>query len=124
MSAQPPALAPGFQVDTLRVDRVLGRGAFGITYLVTDTVLYKPFALKEYLPEALAIRTGDGRVEARDADSAAAFNTGLEHFVAEGRTVAGLDHANIVKVFRCFEANGTAYLLMPYYKSRKTKPWR
>jgi formylglycine-generating enzyme required for sulfatase activity/serine/threonine protein kinase len=116
MSAQPPALAPGFQVDTLRVDRVLGRGAFGITYLVTDTVLYKPFALKEYLPEALAIRTGDGRVEARDADSAAAFNTGLEHFVAEGRTVAGLDHANIVKVFRCFEANGTAYLLMPYYK--------
>jgi serine/threonine protein kinase len=63
MSAQPPALAPGFQVDTLRVDRVLGRGAFGITYLVTDTVLYKPFALKEYLPEALAIRTGDGRVE-------------------------------------------------------------
>ncbi len=51
-----------------------------------------------------------------DAASNQAFATGLEHFLAEGRTVAQLQHPNIVKVFRCFEANGTAYLLMPYYQ--------
>ena len=53
MSSDTLALPPGFRVDSLRIDRVLGRGAFGITYLVTDTVLDSPFALKEYLPEAL-----------------------------------------------------------------------
>ena len=48
MNASVPALPPGARVDTLRIDRVLGHGAFGITYLVTDTVLASPFALKEF----------------------------------------------------------------------------
>jgi hypothetical protein len=46
-------------VDTLRIDRVLGSGAFGITYLVTDTLLGTPFALKEYLPRDLVRRLPD-----------------------------------------------------------------
>ena len=116
MISETLALPPGFRVDSLRIDRVLGQGAFGITYLATDTVLDSPFALKEYLPRALATRSADGRVASKDVASEEAFNAGLGHFLAEGRTVAGLEHANIVKVFRCFEANGTAYLLMPFYK--------
>ena len=116
MNSEALALPPGFRVDSLRIDRVLGQGAFGTTYLVTDTVLDSPFALKEYLPLALVTRAADGRVETKDAESRTAFDAGLEHFLAEGRTVAGLEHPNIVKVFRCFEANGTAYLLMPFYK--------
>ena len=113
MTSETLALPPGFRVDSLRIDRVLGQGAFGITYLVTDTVLDSPFALKEYLPLALVTREADGRVATKDAESAKPFNAGLGHFLAEGRTVAGLEHANIVKVFRCFEANGTAYLRIP-----------
>ncbi|MGK2925166.1 MAG: bifunctional serine/threonine-protein kinase/formylglycine-generating enzyme family protein [Lysobacterales bacterium] len=93
-------LPPGTLVDTLRIDRVLGAGAFGVTYLVTDTLLGTSFALKEYLPRDLAGRAPDA----------------LQHFLAEGRTLARLAHGNIVKVLRCFEANGTAYLLMPYYR--------
>lgn len=93
-------LPPGTLVDTLRIDRVLGAGAFGVTYLVTDTLLGTPFALKEYLPRDLAGGAPDG----------------LQHFLAEGRTLARLAHGGIVKVLRCFEANGTAYLLMPYYR--------
>jgi len=116
MNPAPLTLSPGTLVDTLRIDRVLGHGAFGVTYLVTDTVLSSPFALKEYLPENLVTRAGDGRLQAVDTASQEQFATGLRHFLAEGRTVAVLQHPNIVKVFRCFEANGTAYLLMPYYK--------
>jgi formylglycine-generating enzyme required for sulfatase activity/serine/threonine protein kinase len=111
-----PTLPPGTMIDTLRIDRILGQGAFGVTYLVTDTVLSSSFALKEYLPEGLAEREEDGRLRAVDEPSRELFNTGLDHFVAEGRTVAALHHPNIVKVFRCFEANGTAFLLMPYYE--------
>ena len=33
-----------------------------------------------------------------------------------GRILAGLDHPNVVKVFRCFEARNTAYLQMPWYR--------
>jgi len=116
MSAAAAALPPGTQIDTLRIDRVLGHGAFGVTYLVTDTVLASPFALKEFLPEGLVTRSADHRLSARDAASREQFASGMRHFLAEGRTVAQLDHPNVVKVFRCFEANGTAYLLMPYYR--------
>ena len=110
------ALPPGSRVDSLRVDRVLGDGAFAVTYLVTDTVLDTAFALKEYLPRGLVRRADDGRVEPVDEAAAARFREGLAHFLAEGRTVARLNHPGVVRVFRCFEANGTACLLMPYLR--------
>jgi formylglycine-generating enzyme required for sulfatase activity/serine/threonine protein kinase len=110
------ALAPGVVIDNLRVDRVLGMGSFGITYLVTDQVLNKTFALKEYLPRDHVSRSENGRLQPVSEQAAVVFSDGLVHFLAEGRTVAQLDHPNIVKVFRCFEAYGTAYLLMPYYR--------
>ncbi len=116
MSEETLALAPGAVVDNLRIDRVLGQGAFGITYLVTDQVLNKSFALKEYLPQELVSRSEDGVLQPSNAGLSSKFSTGLSHFLTEGRTIAQLEHANIVKVFRCFEANGTAYLLMPWYR--------
>jgi formylglycine-generating enzyme required for sulfatase activity/serine/threonine protein kinase len=116
MSGDSLALAPGSIVDNLRIDRVLGQGAFGITYLVTDEVLGKSFALKEYLPRELAKRRESGSLQAASEGSESLFQAGLSHFITEGRTVAPLDHPNIVSVFRCFEANGTAYLLMPFYR--------
>jgi formylglycine-generating enzyme required for sulfatase activity/serine/threonine protein kinase len=116
MSVVSLALAPGAVVDNLRVDRVLGQGAFGITYLVTDLVLDKSFALKEFLPLDLVSRAEDGGLRPKDEASGKPFATGLAHFLTEGRIVARFDHPNIVKVYRCFEANGTAYLLMPWYR--------
>jgi len=116
MTPTPLALAPGSTVDKLRIDRVLGQGAFGITYLVTDEVLGKSFALKEFLPREQVHRAQDGSLQAVNGQSADVFAAGLTHFLEEGRTVAPLDHPNIVTVFRCFETNGTAYLLMPYYR--------
>jgi formylglycine-generating enzyme required for sulfatase activity/serine/threonine protein kinase len=116
MSVVSLALAPGAVIENLRVDRVLGQGAFGITYLVTDQVLNKSFALKEYLPRDQVSRNEDGSLQAMGGQVSKLYATGLSHFLSEGRTVAQLDHPNIVKVFRCFETNGTAYLLMPWYR--------
>jgi len=67
MSAVTLALAPGSIVDKLRIDRVLGQGAFGITYLVTDELLGQSFALKEYLPRAHVQRAEDGMLQASSA---------------------------------------------------------
>ena len=108
-------LAPGTRVDSLRVDRALGQGAFGVTYLVTDTVLDKSFALKEYLPAGLVERIEDGSLKPSNDDSRRRFDEGLAAFIAEGRTLARLEHPNVARVVRCFEANGTAYLQMPWY---------
>ena len=116
MSAVSQALTPGSTVDKLRIDRVLGQGAFGITYLVTDELLGKSFALKEFLPRDHVRRAEDGSLQPVREESSTVIATGLAHFLEEGRTLALLDHPNIVTVFRCFEANGTAYLLMPYYR--------
>ena len=110
------ALAPGAVVDGLRIDRVLGQGAFGITYLVTDQALNKSFALKEFLPRDEVSRNEEGRLQPLGDDATRRFSTGLSNFVAEGRIVAQLEHPHVVEVIRCFEANGTAYLLMPYYR--------
>jgi formylglycine-generating enzyme required for sulfatase activity len=109
-------LQPGDRVDQFRVDRVLGQGAFAVTYLVTDTVLNAPFALKEFLPRERAHRAPDGSLQPVDSSSDAAFRQGRQAFVAEGQVLAGLDHPNVVKVLRCFEARNTAYLQMPFYR--------
>jgi formylglycine-generating enzyme required for sulfatase activity len=112
--AQP--LKPGTRIESLRIDRVLGQGAFGVTYLVTDTVLDASFALKEFLPRRLVKRSENGALKSIDAAAQVKFTEGLASFLAEGRTAAGLEHTNVVKVFRCFEANGTAYLQMSWYR--------
>ena len=42
------------------------------------------------------------------------FIWGLTRFVEEGRTLAALDHRNIVRVHTVFEENATAYMVMAY----------
>ncbi len=118
MTSQSAALQPGSHVGELQINAILGVGAFGITYLVTDPAIGTRFALKEYLPAKLVLRQIDGEVLTIDDDSSPLFAEGLKAFLNEARMVAALDHPNIVKVLRYFEANGTAYYLMPYYEGQ------
>ena len=85
-----------------------------ITYLANDTNLAKRVALKEYLPRDFATRTtGSTVVPNSDAD-AKDYRWGLERFLDEARTLARFDHPHLNKVYRFFEANGTAYLVLEY----------
>ncbi|KAA6182479.1 protein kinase [Thiohalocapsa marina] len=99
------------------VGRVLGKpGGFGITYLGWDLKLQTRVAIKEYLPRDLAGRgTDQSTVAAHSGEDAELFRFGLEQFLREARTLAQLDHPNIVRVRQFFEANETAYLVMDYY---------
>ncbi|MDT8319916.1 MAG: bifunctional serine/threonine-protein kinase/formylglycine-generating enzyme family protein [Xanthomonadales bacterium] len=116
MNTERSTLQPGAVVGNLRVDRVLGQGAFSVTYRVTDPGRSESFALKEYFPRELGRRLRDGRLEAADESVRRSYAEGLQAFLAEGRTAAQLEHAHVVRVLRCFEANGSAYLLMPCYR--------
>jgi len=103
--------------DRYQVGRVLGKpGGFGLTYLGWDERLQTRVAIKEYLPRELAGRDADHRtVAAHSREDAENFRYGLGKFLEEARTLARLDHPNLVRVRDFFEENGTAYLVMDYY---------
>src|ERR1700687_2602585 len=95
-------LAPGTRLDGYLICRVLGRGGFGITYLVRDEGLEKDFALKEFFPEDLAIRESTSPRIVSKPSSAGDFQWALDKFHAEARLLAQLNHVNIVGVRRVF----------------------
>ena len=74
-------------------------------------------AIKEYLPRDLAVRAPDGSsILPHTVEEGGLFRYGLEQFLAEARTLARMDHPNIVRVRHFFEANRSAYLVMDYYR--------
>lgn len=111
------ALPPGFRLNEYELIRVLGQGGFGIVYLARDDTLGRQVAIKEYLPVALATRGNDGvQVVARSTSSNKRFQVGLKAFVQEARLLARFDHPALVSIHRFWEANGTSYMVMPYYE--------
>lgn len=117
------ALAVGHSIFEYRIDRVLGGGGFGITYLAQDVNLQLPVAIKEYFPSSVALRAPDKAVHARSADSQEQFDWGLDRFIEEARALASFRHPNIVRVLRYFQANGTAYIVMEYESGDPLKHW-
>jgi serine/threonine protein kinase len=51
-----PTLAEGTRLQKYRIERALGVGGFGLTYLASDENLNLKVALKEYLPNDIALR--------------------------------------------------------------------
>lgn len=99
-----------------RLESILGSGSFGMTYLGWDTHLEKNVAIKEYLPNELAVRALDGSVVPVTSGLEHDYKWGLERFLLEARTLAKFGHPHIVRVNRYFEANGTGYMVMDYEK--------
>ena len=108
------ALPQGYRLQEYELVRVLGFGGFGMTYLGFDHNLDKAVAIKEYLPADIATRTGDNSVAPQASQFRDDFEWGLGRFLDEARTLARFDHRHIIKVYRFFEAHGTAYIVMEY----------
>jgi len=119
----PSILAPGTKVDQYVVSGLLGRGGFGITYLVHDEALQKDFALKEFFPEDLVVRDGTGIRFTAKPHSESDYRWGLKKFYDEARLLAQFSHANIVSVRRVFEQNNTAYMLLDFVRGSTLEKW-
>ncbi len=88
---------------------------FGITYRVLGRSDPRYFAIKEFMPRAIAQRAGDRHtVEPRSEGDREDFEWGIGRFELEAHTLARFHHPNIVRVLRYFAANGTAYMVMPF----------
>ena len=108
------SLKPGYKLHWYRIEKILGQGGFGITYLAYDFNLDRKAAIKEYLPIELAVREGDFSVHPLTDNHGEQFKWGLDRFISEARTLAKFEHPNIVRVLNVFEENNTAYMVMSY----------
>jgi serine/threonine protein kinase len=98
------------------VGRVLGRGAFGVTYLAWDPRLRRRVAVKEFLPIDVAGRSTDRRsVQAHSHGQESIFEYARDRFRQEARLVSQLDHPNIIRILDFFPDNGTEYMVMEYF---------
>ena len=118
------ALPVGSRLAEFEIREVLGAGGFGIVYRAWDAALQRDVALKEYMPVSLAGRSAGERVTLRSRTNEEDFALGLQSFVNEARLLARFDQPALVKVFRFWEANGTAYMAMPLYKGRTLRELR
>jgi serine/threonine protein kinase len=115
------ALPPGAHLAEFELLRVLGEGGFGIVYLAQDHSLQRRVAIKEYMPSTLAMRSGPLDVVVTADKHQAVFDAGLDSFINEARLLAQFDHPSLLKVYRFWRANGTAYMVMPFYEGSTLK---
>ncbi|MEM9828160.1 MAG: serine/threonine-protein kinase [Planctomycetota bacterium] len=106
----PPALkrlwSDGLDGDgRYRIETVIGRGGMGWVIAATDQTLAREVAIKFIKPEL----AGD--------------DASRERFLHEARTVAALDHPQIVPVFEVGNWNGLAYLIMPRLVGHSLAEW-
>ena len=88
-----------------RIIEEIGRGGFSVVYLGEDPALGKKIVIKLLLPAMFH----DSGVIAR--------------FIHEARTVAALDHDNIVRVLDLDESDGRLFMVMPFVQGRDLNFW-
>ena len=116
-------LERGHALQEFIVEQVLGLGGSSIVYLARDSKLDRRVAVKEYLPGTIAMRAPDGSVVPRLPRFAESYEKGLQSFINEARLLGSFDHPSLVKVYRFWADNGTAYMAMPYYDGVTLKKW-
>jgi serine/threonine protein kinase len=110
------ALPTGHRLGEFELIGTIGVGGFGIVYLAQDHSLERRVALKEYMPSSLAERTGGTEVRVKSEQFDETFTIGKRSFINEAKLLAQFDHPSLVKVYRFWESNGTAYMVMPFYE--------
>ncbi|QYF95721.1 protein kinase [Massilia sp. PAMC28688] len=113
-------LPNGTRVGEFEITGVLGIGGFGIVYLAYDSSLERQVALKEYMP-SFARRGIGAHVSVLSSQHADSLEAGRRSFINEAKLLAQFDHPSLVKVYRFWEDNGTAYMVMPYYRGPTLK---
>lgn len=122
----------GYTIEEFEIQDVLGRGGFGITYIAMDKNLKKRVVIKEFFPKAFATREDSSLTldkihgeynEEKKKLYLKQYQHFLKKFESEAQIMAKLEHPNIVKVIRYFEANNTCYFVMNYIEGETLKEY-
>ena len=95
-----------------KIEKVLGQGSFGITYLAEHTKLAKKVAIKEFFMKELNSRSEDGSITGMSDGSLS--QSYCQKFQKEADNLSRLDNQNIIRVTDSFSENGTFYYVMDY----------
>ena len=107
-----------------RIERVLGQGGFGITYLAKRKSNGSKVAIKELFvaPAGQAINSRKGNeVVVTNASNQEEFEKHKSKFKKEAERLSKFKHRNLVKVSDYFEENGTAYYVMQYIEGESLR---
>ena len=97
------------------IERVLGQGGFGNTYVGYNTEFEETVAIKEFFMKGVTERDETTCVvSVSNADNVQQFEEQREKFKKEARRIRQLKNDHIVKVHDLFEENGTAYYVMDF----------
>ena len=108
------ALPSGYRLESHEFKEVLSVGHYGIKYIGFDHHHDKQVAIKEYLPDGLAVRRDDTSVLPRSTADKATFGFGLSRFLDEAQMQSRLNEPSLVKIHQVLRANGTGYVVMDY----------
>ena len=97
-----------------KIEKVLGQGGFGITYLATQELLDRKVCIKEFFFKDSCSRNTGGEVTLGTIGNRDLVERFLNKFIKEARTLSQLDHPNIIRILDIFKENGTAYYVMDY----------
>ncbi|MBR3481070.1 MAG: serine/threonine protein kinase [Prevotella sp.] len=98
-----------------RIERVLGQGGFGNTYVGVNTVFNERVAIKEFFMKGVTQRDDNQTtVSVSNSENIDSFQQQKEKFKKEARRIRQLKNEHIVAVHDMFEENGTAYYVMDY----------
>ena len=98
-----------------RIEKVLGQGGFGITYLATQELLDRKVCIKEFFFKEYCERDETtSHVTLGTQANRELVERFMNKFLKEARTISQLDHRNIIKIHDIFKENNTAYYVMDY----------
>ncbi|MCD8097857.1 MAG: protein kinase [Lachnospiraceae bacterium] len=101
-------------LHTYRIGAARGQGGFGVTYAALEQERKIKVAIKEYFPMSYAFRNPDHIVSPKPG-SENGFRVGYDNFCKEARRLASVKPLpSVVRVWDCFQTNGTAYLVMDF----------
>ena len=103
------------QGDKYRIERTLGRGGFGVTYLAVHELLDCLVCIKEFFPKGFYNRESDTpNLTLASQSNAATMEQYKQKFLKEAKTIAKLNHQHIIRIIDVFQENNTAYYVMEY----------
>ena len=100
-----------------RIEKKIGQGGFGITYLATRLSDNAAVVIKEFFYSAYCRRdpkTHTTIIISGGQSNAISFNKAKERAKKEARALTVINHPNIVKAYEEFEENNTVYIAMEY----------
>ena len=119
-------LPKGYELLNYVIERKLGHGGFGVTYLAHEVVTDRAVVIKENFPRECSQRhTTNLTVGPTSAEDKELYEWALTRFLDEAKVLVRLSHPGIVPVLTAFKALGTAYYVMPQVEGKeihKTAP--